>query len=115
MLHRLFTGYSTRYAQALKALDTKIELVIALHKEADALRKRVLRLETDLKDLSDLHNALDSRHQKLSGQFHGARGGRGHRSEANGDGVSAIPLGDKDALRAAVGLRAGVRYNHTEK
>lgn len=114
MFHRLFTGKSQGYAQLVQDLDKRVATIKALIADAEGLRKRVTRLEIELGELKDLHDALDSRHAKLSGVVHGRRGGRGNTGGSERDSLEAIPTGDKDALRARAGLRAGIRFNHSE-
>lgn len=78
-----------------------------------ALRQRVHRLEIALAELVDQVSTLQGQHLKLRKQFDGSKGGR-PRSGSQNEVLSLdeIPHGDKAALRRALGVVPGQRYEH---
>lgn len=109
-INRLFTGRPPARPQPQTGLDTPITAARVLR---DAV-ERIETLESALSKLQKAHRDLDEQHSttvshlhKLRGQVHGGR----HGHVARG-GPGEVPFGDKDALRAAVGLRAGQRFIH---
>jgi len=80
--------------------------------ETPTLHQRVHRLEMALLQHLERFAALEGAHMKLRNQFHGAKGGRPvSNSETD---VSAVPRGNKEALRRALGVVPGRPYNHQE-
>jgi hypothetical protein len=98
-IHRLFTGYPQDIHHPQQLLG-----------DVEALRARVMRLESRLATQEDAHQALVERVHKLTGQVHGPRGGRPRLVQTASD----IPAGDKEALREYVGLKAGSKFTHQE-
>lgn len=72
---------------------------------APQVRQRLHRLEIALSELEEHHSALAAAHAKLRNQFHGQKGGRPVAEPAQDNPLASIPVGDKAALRLAVGIR----------
>jgi len=99
LLNRLFTPS----AQVIHSLSTALQ-------DISALQLRCARLESSLKALEASLDATDAALHKLRGQVHGPKGGRPRLVQS----ADEIPFGDKESLRAHVGLRAGTKYTHEE-
>lgn len=106
LIHRKSTGNPQVPHRVKAALD----IVTQITADLEVVRHRLSRLEIAHKELQDAHESLDGQLAKLRGQVHGARGGRPPKNA----GVDSIPVGDKEALREYVGLRAGRRFTHEE-
>ena len=105
MFARLFRRLYTARAQA--RVEESFAAAVKAHIEA--LNERAHRLEI-------AHKQLTATVQEHYGQLHKVRGKvYGTAARNGGSGVGQIPFGDKDALRAAVGLTAAKRFQHTEE
>jgi len=79
--------------------------------ETPTLHQRVHRLEIALLQHLEAFATLQAAHVKLRNQFHGAKGGRPPGEPVS---IREIPHGDKAALRRALGVVPGARFEHKE-
>lgn len=94
-------------------LHVSIRRASQVAQETPTLRQRVQRLEIALTEFSEAFTQLSGAHAKLRNQFHGSRGGRPREDDAP-TGLNAVPVGDKAALRRALGVVPGARFEHKE-
>jgi len=92
----------------LFGLDIRLNRASETSEDSRTTRQRVHRLEMQLEELVEQIEALKGSHAKLRNQFNGAKGGRPAESERAERSIDKIPVGDKAALRNAVGIRPGV-------
>jgi predicted RNase H-like nuclease (RuvC/YqgF family) len=79
--------------------------------DVSKLKERVHRLETELREQTDELSQLKGHHLKLRKQFDGSKGGRPNE----GGRLSDVPVGDKQALRRALGVVPGARFIHQQE
>ncbi len=102
---------STAYPQVIPTPEATLDIVKQLTDDLASSRARIHRLELSYRELEASHEALGAAVHKLRGQVHGQNGGRPRLVR----GADDIPAGDKDALRAHVGLAAGKKFIHSEE
>jgi hypothetical protein len=82
----------------------------SLADQLETLSESMHRLEIDQRKLRDHFVLLDAQQEKLAGRLDGRRGGRPRADQPRS--LDEIPLGDKAALRAALGVVPGNRFTH---
>lgn len=97
----------------LGPLHISVRRASEVAQETPALTQRVHRLEIALAQFSEAFTQLQGAHMKLRNQFHGAKGGRPAAPGAR-PALEEVPRGDKAALRRALGVVPGTRFQHEE-
>jgi hypothetical protein len=80
---------------------------------AASTRERLHRLEIAHSEMVDHFNKLQARVAKVTGKVYGDTGGR-PASHQGTLPLDRVPHGDKAALRRALGVVPGSRFNHQE-
>lgn len=96
-------------------LDIRRSLSPEQEAEEVPLRKRLHRLEIAFGELVEHHNALQAAHMKLRNQFNGWKGGRPRGDDDDKPALDRIPIGDKAALRRALGVVPGKPFQHKQE
>lgn len=71
---------------------------------AEEAEERLHRLEIAHQQLKERFDLLEEQSERLRGRLDGARGGRPPKQAAPSNDLSSIPVGDKVALRRALGV-----------
>lgn len=97
----------------LGPLHISIRRASEVAQETPTVLQRLHRLEIALGQFSESFAQLQGAHMKLRNQFHGSKGGRPAAPGAPLP-LDQVPRGDKAALRRALGVVPGTRFQHEE-
>lgn len=91
-----------------RALHIRARYIAGQAQWQNEAHERVKRLETQIRDLADQVEHLETRLDRRQAREKGALGGRPPKN------VAEVPYGDKAALRKALGVVPGRPFHHQE-